>query len=218
MNGCLRSCRISSWGALCPERERSLPLTGRSFKAKRQDDRWHQSWRSHGRADLELHFSNLEGRVIELPLYYFSNNKKKRKTITVFFFLRDEAEWWKIRSKSLWRLQRNAIKMHMHIHTHAKTFNWGFDSQIKCWRVHSAGCSPVIISSAQRYTWMYLPEGSSWLIILSRLLLEPLRWACLDFATSAQQRWFTCAWSDTTMIRLIGNTNTVPVWITVHPK
>lgn len=72
MDAC-HSCRISSWGALCPDREPSLPLTGRSFKAKRHGDRWHQSSRSHGRADLELHSSNVEGRVIELLLYYFSN-------------------------------------------------------------------------------------------------------------------------------------------------
>lgn len=84
MDAC-RSCRISSWGALCPDRERSLPLTGRSFKAKRQDDRWNQSMRSHGCADLELHFSNVEGRVIELLLYYFSSNKKKENNNSIFF-------------------------------------------------------------------------------------------------------------------------------------
>lgn len=99
MDAC-RSCRISSWGALCPDREPSLPLTGRSFKAKRQDDRWNQSLRSHGWADLELHFSNVEGHVIELLLYYFSSNKK-RKTITVFFSLWDEAQCWKVRNNSL---------------------------------------------------------------------------------------------------------------------
>ena len=74
MDAC-RSCRICSWGALCSGRERSLSLTGRSFKAKWQDDRWHQSSRSRGCADLELHFSNVEGCVIELLFSYFSNNK-----------------------------------------------------------------------------------------------------------------------------------------------
>lgn len=79
MDACC-SCRISSWGALRPDREWSLPLTGRSFKATRQDDRWHQSSASHGCPDLELHFSNVETPVIELLLYYFFNNKKNNRT------------------------------------------------------------------------------------------------------------------------------------------
>lgn len=43
-----------------------------------------------------------------------------------------------------------AIKMRMHVHKYSKTFNEGFDMQIKCWRVLSAGCSVVIVPSAQR--------------------------------------------------------------------
>lgn len=59
-------CHISCWGVLCPGREKSLPLSDSSFKAKRQDDRWYQSLRSHRNTELDQVFWNVYVRVIKL--------------------------------------------------------------------------------------------------------------------------------------------------------
>lgn len=148
-------CHISCWGVQCPDREQCLPLSDSSFKAKRQDDRWYQSLHSHRNTELDRVFEwNVYRRVIKCLFIISKKQWIRLSSWTAIVTGQDQRasetaeEWqhsthWKY-TQCVWSAG-TYTQMCPHAHTQmAEEFSRGFDMQIGCWLVISAGCKTVL--------------------------------------------------------------------------